>query len=123
MAIRKSLKQTRIRAKGTNFKQSKITSISRSNSTGDVNKFMEITSSNSLIGSKKRRRCIYLWYNVFTLTTIGFIMSSSIMYTLYDSKAEFYSAPFFAPNETVATRDFHKLNLEPWERLKLERSI
>jgi hypothetical protein len=31
------------------------------------------------------------------------------MYTLYDSKAEFYSAPFFAPNETVATRDFHKL--------------
>jgi hypothetical protein len=50
-----------------------------------------------------------LWYNVFTLTTTGFIMSSSIMYTLYDSKAEFYSAPFFAPNETVATRDFHKL--------------
>jgi hypothetical protein len=36
-------------------------------------------------------------------------MSLSIMYTLYDSKAEFYSAPFFAPNETVATRDFHKL--------------
>jgi hypothetical protein len=36
-------------------------------------------------------------------------MSSSIMHTLYDSKAEFYSAPFFAPNETVATRDFHKL--------------
>jgi hypothetical protein len=34
---------------------------------------------------------------------------SQVMYTLYDSKAEFYSAPFFAPNETVATRDFHKL--------------
>jgi hypothetical protein len=31
------------------------------------------------------------------------------MYTLYDSKAEFYSAPFFSPNEQVATRDFHKL--------------
>jgi hypothetical protein len=35
--------------------------------------------------------------------------SSQVMYTLYDSKAEFYSAPFFAPNEQVAIRDFHKL--------------
>jgi hypothetical protein len=26
-----------------------------------------------------------------------------------DSKADFYSAPFFAPNQQVAIRDFHKL--------------
>jgi hypothetical protein len=35
--------------------------------------------------------------------------SSQSMYTLYDSKADFYSAPFFAPNQQVAILDFHKL--------------
>jgi hypothetical protein len=54
--IRKRLKQTRIRVKRTNFKQSKVRSIQGRNSTGNMNKFMKITGGDSFIRGKERSR-------------------------------------------------------------------